>query len=370
MTAAAAGISRHEFSKHDKTLSYLDAGPRDGPLLVFIHGWPAVAETWKLQLTTFSALGFRVVAPDMPGYGQSRPKSREKRDYALQGVVEQLVRFLRHLGRGEAVWVGGHDHWGAAVVWALVAHNPEVCLGVVTMGMPYRTLEMGVRELVKYANRDLYPEEEYPHAQWAHQVFYEEPDNYEKAVKLFDSDIERFIKLVYARPVNAELAKDKPAATAKVLKDGGWFGGAESLPEADGEDEEPGESLLDEDTQKNLVKALSQDGFWAPSAYFLNHDVNLQWCEDWSINEGVISVPVLFVETLNDPVAGTYNSTICEPMKNYCRKLTTVSISAGQWVALEAPRETNAAILRWIARELPEDRAWPGGKKNPLKKNE
>ncbi|OAP54371.1 hypothetical protein AYL99_11472 [Fonsecaea erecta] len=363
--AAATGISRHEFSKHDRTLSYLDAGPQNGPLLVFVHGWPAIAETWRPQLSSFAALGFRVVAPDLPGYGHSGPKSKEKRDYALEKVVAAMLLLLKHLERSEAVWIG--HGWGAGVVWALLAHNPEVCLGVVNMAIPYRTLEMGVQELLKYANRELYPEEEYPHAQWSYQIFYEDPDNYDKAVAFFDKHVDRFLKVIYARPRKLEDDRDKPAFTANVVKDGGWFGGAECPPETG--TEELGESLVDDDTHKSLVEAFSQGGFWSPTAYNLNHDVNLTWCEDWSVNEGVVSVPVLFIEARNDPVAGTYNSKLCEPMNSFCRKLTTVSINAGHWVALEAPQETNAAIVRWIARELPEERAWPWGKKNPLKKN-
>ncbi|OQV08065.1 hypothetical protein CLAIMM_12390 [Cladophialophora immunda] len=363
-TTTTTEISRHEFTKLDKTVSYLDAGPEDGPLLVFVHGWPAAAAIWRPQLTAFAGLGFRAVAPDLPGYGQSGPKRKDKEDYALEKVVWQMLALLRHLGRGEAVWVG--HGWGAGVVWALLAHNPEVCLGVANMAIPYRTLDMGVRELLKYANRELYPEDEYPHAQWAHHIFYEDPDNFEKAVAFFDKHAEGFLKFVYSRPKDPAQDRDKPAFTASVVKDGGWFGGAESLPEP----EELGERLLDDDTHKSLVEAFSRGGFWAPTAYNLNHDVNLQWCEDWSVNEGVVSVPVLFVEALNDAVAGTYNSKICEPMKSFCRKLTTVSIDAGHWVALEAPQETNVAILRWIARELPEERAWPWGKRNPLKKNE
>lgn len=51
----------------DKNVHYLAAGPKDGPLLIFVHGWPAIAKLWKQQLDAFASMGFRVVAPDMPG---------------------------------------------------------------------------------------------------------------------------------------------------------------------------------------------------------------------------------------------------------------------------------------------------------------
>lgn len=61
-------LEEHEFifGTQKKTF-YLAAGPQDGPLLVFIHGWPTIAKTWQHQLKAFALLGFRVVAPDMPG---------------------------------------------------------------------------------------------------------------------------------------------------------------------------------------------------------------------------------------------------------------------------------------------------------------
>lgn len=64
-------LEEHEFTHGvggaTKTF-YLAAGPPNGPLLIFIHGWPAIAKTWKPQLEAFASLGFRVVAPDMPGW--------------------------------------------------------------------------------------------------------------------------------------------------------------------------------------------------------------------------------------------------------------------------------------------------------------
>lgn len=350
-------ISRHEYTAHDQTLSYLEAGPSDGPLLIFIHGWPAIAETWKPQITTFAGLGFRVVAPDMPGYGGSS-KPKEKRDYSLQKLVGSLISLLKHLGSSEAVWVG-HD-WGAGVVWALLAHHPEACTGVVNLCVPYRTLEMGLKELVKYANRDLYPEDQYPNAQWDYQAYYEDETNYDKAVAFYESDIDSLLKLLYSRP-NPE-NRDKPAITATVVKDGGWFGGVDKPPQVP-----LSVSSLDAAMHQQLVDAFSQGGFWAPTAYYLNHAVNLEWAEDWSVNEGVVSVPTLFIEALQDHVVGTYNSEIKTPMKNFCRRHTEVSIEAGHWVALEAPEQVNAAIARWILSAVPA--AWPYDKKTPLKPN-
>jgi len=116
-------FEEYEFSDAERKIFYLASGPKDGPLMIFVHGWPGIAETWHPQLTTFAALGFRVVAPDMRGYGRSTV-SKDANDYRLELIVADMRALLGHLQRDEAVWIG-HD-WGCGVVWALVAHHPEV----------------------------------------------------------------------------------------------------------------------------------------------------------------------------------------------------------------------------------------------------
>lgn len=68
---ANIALEEHTFTypNNDKTKTtcYVASGPREGPLLILVHGWPAIGKVWKPQLTTFAGLGFRVVAPDMPG---------------------------------------------------------------------------------------------------------------------------------------------------------------------------------------------------------------------------------------------------------------------------------------------------------------
>jgi soluble epoxide hydrolase/lipid-phosphate phosphatase len=91
-----APYEEHEFTyaNGEKKIFYLAAGPKSGPLLIFIHGWPAIAKTWKPQIDTFSSLGFRVVAPDMPGkFLDPRP--------ARPNIFSRLVQDMAGLRRGK-----------------------------------------------------------------------------------------------------------------------------------------------------------------------------------------------------------------------------------------------------------------------------
>jgi soluble epoxide hydrolase / lipid-phosphate phosphatase len=114
-TAQNTGAQRKTATTGQGPLSYLEAGPATRPLVVLVHGWPATAMTWTPQITALAAAGYRVIAPDMRGYGHSftpRPSS----SYALRHLVADLLSVLHTTGRTSAIWIG-HD-WGAAVVWA------------------------------------------------------------------------------------------------------------------------------------------------------------------------------------------------------------------------------------------------------------
>ncbi|KEF56125.1 uncharacterized protein A1O9_07706 [Exophiala aquamarina CBS 119918] len=343
-------ISRKDTLILEKTISYLEAGPQDAPLLIFVHGWPAIADVWKPQILTFAGLGFRVVAPDLPGFGKSF-KSDNKKDFSLKWVNTILLRFLKHLGRTQAIWIG-HD-WGAGVVWSLLSHYPENCIGVANMCIAYRTIECGVQEgLIKHADRELYPEDQYPNAQWDYMVYYQDEKNFDKCIRDFESDIPNFFRVVYRKGDPETL--NTPTFTASITKNNGWFGEEGKPPELPLDTD-----VLNQETHAKLVEAFQESGFRSPTSYYLNMEDNAQYTEDWQINEGLVNLPVLFIGAKYDSVAMTAKkSKATEQMRNFCRKFTQVNIAGGHWIAQEKPEEVNAAIAKWIATALPAS-VWP-----------
>jgi pimeloyl-ACP methyl ester carboxylesterase len=115
-------ITEHTVTTGTHTTSYLAAGPEDGPLVIFVHGWPELSLSWRHQLPALAALGFRAVAPDLRGYGRSSVYQRHE-DYAQSLIVGDMLDLLSALGRQRAVWVG-HD-WGCPTVWNIASHHPE-----------------------------------------------------------------------------------------------------------------------------------------------------------------------------------------------------------------------------------------------------
>jgi soluble epoxide hydrolase / lipid-phosphate phosphatase len=341
-------------SNGSKQIHYLAAGPQDGPLLIFIHGWPGIASTWKPQMDAFSALGFRVAAPDMPGYGQSTV-TKVAEDYSHEIIIPGLFAMLSDLERSEAVWIG-HD-WGAGVVSSLAATRPELCRAVCLMSVPYRILELGKEELIKYSSHEIYPRDQFPYAQWSYMEFYE--TNFEKATKFFDQDSGAIIKLL--SQVGSPTGYQQPAITANVVKDGGWFGGIEA-PMKEWHDVPFSNSIWaasgHPELQDELIDAMTRNGWWSADAYYSNHARNRKFNLEKSVNGGVLEFPFLFVAAVWDQVCETKNSRLAEPMRRHCKRLTECQIEAGHWVSLEKPEETNAAMVRWLVEECKD--YWPG----------
>ncbi|CAG8524980.1 5217_t:CDS:2 [Scutellospora calospora] len=105
-----APLEEHEVTYGDnKKIFYHASGPSDGPLLIFVHGWPAIGKLWKPQMDAFAAMGFRCVAPDMPGYGKSTAR-KVIEDYAQEQINIGMLALLKDTGRDKAVWIGRSPH--------------------------------------------------------------------------------------------------------------------------------------------------------------------------------------------------------------------------------------------------------------------
>ncbi len=64
-------LASRTFSTPRQTTHYIECGPADGPLMIFLHGWPSIGLMWRAQMDAFAADGWHCVAPDLRGYGGS-----------------------------------------------------------------------------------------------------------------------------------------------------------------------------------------------------------------------------------------------------------------------------------------------------------
>ncbi|MET0906058.1 MAG: alpha/beta hydrolase [Tardiphaga sp.] len=105
-----------------------------GPTVLFCHGFPDTAETWRSQMGAVAGAGFHAVALDMRGYGESYAPT-DANAYTALHTVGDLIAVLDALGVPSAVLVG-HD-WGADVVQKAATMRPDRFRAVVSLSIPF-----------------------------------------------------------------------------------------------------------------------------------------------------------------------------------------------------------------------------------------
>jgi len=122
---------------------YQEAGDAEGPPMILIHGFATSNLVWSKVFLDFAAGGFRVIAPDLLGYGYSDKPS--DLDYTIARQAEMVVDFMKQLGVERAVLVG--SSYGAAVAATVALDHPAmveklILVGAVNNNRPTRYLLM------------------------------------------------------------------------------------------------------------------------------------------------------------------------------------------------------------------------------------
>ena len=127
-------------------LEVFEAGSknRDKPI-IFCHGWPEHAFSWRHQIPAFVAAGYHVIVPNQRGYGNSSCPS-EVSKYDIEHLTGDLIGLLDYYGYKNATFVG-HD-WGAFVVWGLTLLHPQRVNKVINLSLPYQ--ERGEKPWIEF----------------------------------------------------------------------------------------------------------------------------------------------------------------------------------------------------------------------------
>src|SRR5437867_2237339 len=107
-------------------LAHDSAGPSDGPVVVLVHGWPLNRTIWSEVSPRLAASGFRVLAPDLPGFGESPPLLGPSP--RVEAYAAELAAFLEGFGPHRFA-VAGHS-FGGYVALALAEMSPHLVGGI------------------------------------------------------------------------------------------------------------------------------------------------------------------------------------------------------------------------------------------------
>lgn len=317
------GVTLRYIEVNDIRMRIAEAGD-DGPLVLLAHGWPESWYSWRHQLKYLSELGYRVVAPDMRGYGGTDAPIAVD-DYNIENIAADMVGILDHLGEERAVMVG-HD-WGAIVAWQTVQFYPNRFDGLIAMSVPF-------------AGR----QERSPMVEWRETfgdnfyyiLYHNEPNGV--AEREYDSNPRELLSRLYLSPRSP---RESPAITDPRASAGGWIGrlGApKSLP-----------SWLSAFDLNYFVGEFERAGFRGGVNYYRNFHRNWELTE--SLKNAHIGIPTLFIAGERDVViGGASEARLQGAMSRVVNDLRGVILvpEVGHWVQQEAPDVVNQAISDFL----------------------
>jgi pimeloyl-ACP methyl ester carboxylesterase len=108
---------------------YREAGPKDAPVLLLLHGFPSASHMFRDLIPQLSDR-FRVIAPDLPGFGQSDMPERTKFSYTFDNIAKEIDRFTEVIGVGRfAIYV---FDYGAPTGFRLATWHPERITAIIS----------------------------------------------------------------------------------------------------------------------------------------------------------------------------------------------------------------------------------------------
>jgi pimeloyl-ACP methyl ester carboxylesterase len=298
----------------------------DGPLVIFVHGFPEGWYSWRHQIKALSVAGYRVAAPDVRGYGGSdRPHPVEA--YDMESLTGDIAGLAHALSPGEKAVVIGHD-WGSPIAWNTARLHADTFRAVAGLSVPY-----------------IPPNE---------VVFID-------AVRAFFTDRGLFFYQVYFQdegPPEAELEND-PAETIRKF----YYAISGDAPEGTWPtDKKHGDTLLHRLPEPPMPlpwlsaedvayydSQFRQSGFRGPLNRYRN------WHRDHAFLTGhdaamIIAQPSLYIGGTKDLVLKMSPGDMLAAMKENLADLrgATLLEGCGHWTQQERPDEVNALLLDWL----------------------
>lgn len=294
-----------------------------GPAVVFCHGFPDLALGWRHQLPAVAEAGFRVIAPDMRGYGDSScPPAVDA--YTIAELTGDLVALLDALEIEKAVFVG-HD-WGGFVAWAMPVLHPDRVIGVAAACTPY----------IPFPSVAVH-------------------------TAAVDGDIERQYVAWFQQPGIAEAYMDRHvrSITTNIMRSGAPLEEVFAVAFKSGKlNMNPfynvdtatliGELVLDEEDFERYVATFERTGYRGGINWYRNIDHNAQAHPE--LGAKPLDIPCLMLMAERDPAL---RPEFAADMPERCSNLEMQLIKdAGHWVQQEKAAEFNAYLTDWLRRKF------------------
>lgn len=304
--------------------TFIDEG--SGPVVVMCHGFPGLSFSWRHQIEPLVASGFRVIAPDMPGYGGT-DAPQPIAEYTYLAVARRLDSLLESLQIDEAVVVG-HD-FGAPSAWTLASEYPRRVTGLMLLAMPYAPDRIPIR-----------PSDAFAYLAQKHFFHFD----YFLQPGLADAELDARPREFLARIFHA-LSGDYRYLDIwqhPSRRDGERLGYLDVLPEAP----DLPWSWMTAGELDVYESAFRRSGFTGGLNWYRAADLN--W-ENQSSEPRVLDVPAYFLCGANDPVLTIAGKDAVDRMRETMPGLQGIETlkGAGHFIQMERPDKVNTALVQF-----------------------
>ncbi|TCQ99158.1 alpha/beta hydrolase [Neorhizobium sp. JUb45] len=320
-----------------------------GPAVVLLHGFPGLAYTWRYQIPALVAAGYRVIVPDLRGYGLSdRPEAVEA--YDLANLTGDVVGLLDALDVEKAVFMG-HD-FGGLLSWQMALFHRERTAGVISLNTPHiphwmlwlhtdlvaPVLQEG-QKFVADPGRDPIAQMREVYSPHMYVLLFQDGD---AADTVMNSDPRGTLRGSLRKNLGTPTGWDQLPAQFKNME---YYG--QPTP-----DQFPGQDVLNSDELEFYVRHYNRTGFTPAINWYRN--ITRNWKAGLDVDQ-TIRVPSLMVSAANDVVL---RSSMTDGMDACVPDLEKhVVADAWHWTAEEQPDAVNRIAVSWLHKRFP-----PGGR--------
>lgn len=300
----------------------------EGPLVLFVHGFPESWYSWRHQIEAFAEAGFTAAAPDVRGYGGTdKPQAVDA--YEMRHHAADMAALAKALSPDQPAIIVGHD-WGAPIAWNSALLHPDQFRAVAGLSVPY--LPPGPIPAI-----DLYKKVFTDNGLFFYQVYFQDEGVAEAEL---EADPARSIRLFYY-----SISGDLPEGENPYNKKHG-----DVLLSKMSEPPMPLPWLSEEDVAY-YAGEFAQSGFRGPLNRYRNQRADHAYLtarDDLRIHQ-----PSLFIGGTRDPVLSFFQGDPLELMKPNLPDLRGFHVleGCGHWTQQERTTEVNEILLEW-AKEL------------------
>ncbi|KAF8260615.1 alpha/beta-hydrolase [Lactarius quietus] len=328
-TNPASFNHRTERLSTGRTYHFIDQKPDSNPgsashattlrTILCVHGFPDIWYGWRYQIGPWVRAGYRVIVPDMLGYGGT-DKPRDVEEYSIRGLCADLAALLDVVGVRKAIVIG-HD-WGSYTAARFALWHPNRLLALGLFSVPYTPPRREYLPLEGVVQRI---------PNYAYQLYFANPES----TKEIEANLEGFLRMIYGMEIHQKNITLDGNMREAVVNPG------PTTPPISG----PG-FTIDE-----LRYISSQMGDMnGPLSYYRTAKVRFEEEQAAQLPDHLpAELPVLHIWGTKDPSA---IPSVLSKMRELTPRLEVIELqNTGHWIMVQGKDEVTRGVLDWLTKE-------------------